>query len=82
VLARQVGPETAALAHADLLELPVALVPYAPLAHRAWELRHTLTSYYAAYVALAEQLDAPMATLDARLARAPGPGCSFVVAGG
>ena len=31
----------------------------------------------AGYVALAEALDAPLATLDARLSRADGPRCAF-----
>jgi predicted nucleic acid-binding protein len=42
------------------------------LLQRVWELRDNLTAYDAAYVALAEALDAPLLTLDARLARAPG----------
>ena len=69
--------DSATLAHADLLELGVDLVPYEGVAERVWELRSTLTSYDASYVALAEALGAPLATLDARLARAPGPTCPF-----
>ncbi len=46
--------------------------PHAPLAARIWELRENLSAYDAAYVALAEALDAPLVTMDARLARAPG----------
>lgn len=42
---------------------------------RAWELRSSLSAYDALYVALAEQLDAPLLTADARLARAPGLRC-------
>lgn len=42
---------------------------------RAWELRGNVRSYDALYVALAEALDAPLLTRDARLARAPGPRC-------
>ena len=45
---------------------------HAPLLGRIWELRDNITAYDAAYVALAEALDAPLITLDARLARAPG----------
>ena len=37
---------------------------------RIWELRHNLTAYDAAYVALAETLDAPLLTCDRKLARA------------
>jgi predicted nucleic acid-binding protein len=39
---------------------------------RIWELRHTMTAYDAAYVALAEALGAPLVTTDARLARSSG----------
>jgi predicted nucleic acid-binding protein len=49
------------------------------VAFRAWELRENLTLYDAWYVALAELLDARLATLDTRLARAPGPACKVVV---
>jgi predicted nucleic acid-binding protein len=46
--------------------------PHTPLAERIWDLRENLTAYDAAYIALAEALDAPLVTMDARLARAPG----------
>lgn len=69
--------ESAALAHDDLLALPVTLFPYAPFGPRVWELRDNLTGYDAWYVALAEALKAPLATLDTRLARATGPRCRF-----
>jgi predicted nucleic acid-binding protein len=39
---------------------------------RIWALRANLTAYDAAYVALAELLDATLITRDARLLRAPG----------
>ena len=39
----------------------------APLADRVWHLRHQYTSYDAAYLALAEALDAPLYTCDAKL---------------
>jgi len=42
------------------------------LRHRAWALRENLSAYDATYVALAEALDCPLVTRDARLARAPG----------
>ena len=38
-----------------------------PLADRIWQLRHQYTSYDAAYLALAEALDAPLHTCDAKL---------------
>ncbi len=73
----QISADAAALAHANLLDLPVELFPYDPCATRAWELRATVTPYDAWYVALAELLGAKVATLDGRLARAPGPCCGF-----
>ncbi len=39
---------------------------------RIWALRGSLTPYDAAYVALAEALDAPLVTFDSRVAAAPG----------
>ena len=53
-----------------------------PLLRRMWELRHNVTSYDAAYVALAERLEAPLVTLDARLAKASGIRCSIRMIGG
>lgn len=65
--------------HNDLLDLTVEYVPYHPLlAARAWELAPALSIYDATYVALAELLDAPLITLDQRLARAPGIRCEVL----
>lgn len=76
--AGDVGVDVASLAHADLLRLRVELFPYEPFAERVWQLRDNVTSYDAWYVALAEHLDAPLATLDARLVSASGPRCTFL----
>jgi len=78
-LAGALSADVAALAHADLLDLPVDLVAYEHCALRVWELRHTITSYNAWYVTLAEALDAALVTLDVRLSAASGPTCRFVV---
>jgi len=75
--AGKISSDAATIAHADLLGLRVTLVPYAALADRVWRLRGGVSAYDACYVALAEQLDAPFATLDARLKRAQGPQCAF-----
>lgn len=77
VLSRQIFEDTATLAHADLLQLRVELFPYEVVAPRVWELRGTVTAYDAWYVALAETLDAPLATLDRKLSRETGPRCTF-----
>lgn len=64
----------------DLLDLPVSVFPSAPLLRRAWALRDNVTSYDACYVALAEALDCPLLTADARLANAPGTTCAVELA--
>jgi predicted nucleic acid-binding protein len=65
----------AAMALDDLGDLGVHRVGHLHLLPRVWELRRTLTPYAAAYVALAELLDAVLLTADQRLGRAPGPRC-------
>ena len=63
----------------DLASWPGTRVDHRPLLGRAWELRHSLTAAGALYVALAEALDAPLLTLDTRLARADGPRCTVEI---
>lgn len=77
VLRGRLPPDSASLAHDDLLRLSVSLFPYEPLARRIWELRDNLTAYDAWYVALAEALDIPLVTLDRRMAGAAGAKCEF-----
>jgi len=68
----QVDEERAEEVRADLLALTVQRHPHTVLLDRAWELRGTVSAYDAMYVALAELLDAPLVTRDARLARSHG----------
>jgi predicted nucleic acid-binding protein len=56
----------------DLADLDTVRHSHEVLLQRVWHLRDNLTAYDAVYVALAEALDAPLLTLDARLANAPG----------
>lgn len=56
----------------DLRALRVHRYPHEPMLERIWQLRDNLTACDAAYVTLAEALDAPLLTFDARLASAPG----------
>ncbi|MGC1576362.1 MAG: type II toxin-antitoxin system VapC family toxin [Beijerinckiaceae bacterium] len=57
---------------ADLADFPLHRYPHDFLLPRIWDLRNNLTAYDAAYVALAEVLDAPLLTRDRRLAAAAG----------
>lgn len=79
VISGWMGRDVAALAHDDLVHLPVTLFPFEPFAGRVWALHPTVTAYDAGYVALAEALDAPLVTLDRRLSRASGPTCEFLL---
>lgn len=65
-------PSAAALAVDRLVAAPVVRVPHRPLLARAWELRQALGAYDALYVALAERLDVPLVTCDARMAGSNG----------
>jgi predicted nucleic acid-binding protein len=65
-------------AHDDLMRLDIELFPFEPFANRIWELRHSVTSYDAWYVALAEAIGAPLATLDEDLAKANGIAWRFL----
>lgn len=69
----------AARAVASWRRLGVQRFPVAAMLGRMWELRHNVTAYDATYVVLAEELDCPLLTADARLANATGPRCTFTV---
>ena len=60
--------DQASQAHDDLVALTIEYWPYELLIPRVWELRHNLSSYDASYVALAELIEAPLVTLDRRIA--------------
>jgi len=55
---------------ADLVDFPITRHPHFVLLERIWHLRHSLTAYDAAYLALAEALDASLLTRDGALAKA------------
>ena len=67
-----VPSERARLALDRLRDTRFVRYPHTALMERMWALRENLTAYDAAYIALAEALDAPLVTTDARLARASG----------
>jgi len=60
------------MALTDLADFPLRRYPHDFLLPRIWDLRNNLTAYDAAYVALAEVLDATLLTRDRRLAAAAG----------
>lgn len=61
----------------DLVSMPLHRAGHRPLLPRAWELRDNLTTYDAAYVALAEVLGTTLLTADSKLANAPGIRCDI-----
>ncbi len=69
--------ERAEAAVVDLHALRVQRVPHRTLLARCWQLRKNVTVYDAAYIALAESLEAPLLTADRRLVGAPGAACEF-----
>jgi predicted nucleic acid-binding protein/GNAT superfamily N-acetyltransferase len=73
--AGRIDEERSRQALEDLAALPLVRMPHQPLIERIWELRHNLTTYDAAYVALAEDLDTTLLTADGRLTRAPSLRC-------
>lgn len=70
--AGELDAERGAQALDDLADLPLTRYPHALFLPRIWELRHQVTAYDAAYLALAEALDAPLLSRDGRLARSRG----------
>ena len=59
---------TADQARLDHFAFTITRHETAPLSERIWQLRHQFTSYDAGYLALAEALQAPLYTCDAKLA--------------
>lgn len=68
VLGHKMVSERADAARGDHFDLQIVRHDTAPLAERIWELRHQHTSYDAAYLALAEALEATLHTCDTKLA--------------
>jgi predicted nucleic acid-binding protein len=76
-LAGKLDRTAAAQAVDDLGQWPGERYGHRALLDRAWQLRHSLRSWDALYVALAEALDATLVTRDGRLAAATGPTCTI-----
>jgi predicted nucleic acid-binding protein len=76
--AKLVTTPEATAAREDLMQLDMETFPFEPFADRIWELRHNVTSYDAWYVALAEALELPLATLDEPLSKSKCVTCLFL----
>jgi predicted nucleic acid-binding protein len=63
----------------DLQDWPAERFGHRSLLGRAWELRDSVRGWDAFYVALAEVLEAPLVTADARLGRVTGLRCRVQV---
>lgn len=79
IRAGAINTRRAGLALEDLAALPARRAPHRPLLARCWELRDNLTVYDAAYVALAEAMQATLLTGDRRLSGASGPRCPIEI---
>jgi predicted nucleic acid-binding protein len=76
---KAIDASTADWALRRLVWMPSDYLRFDLLVTRAWHLRDNLTIYDAAYVAVAERLDARLVTLDRKLAGAPDLRCEVLV---
>ncbi len=75
VLGGKLGTKRGDEAVAAMTALAIEVVDPATIVERIWELRNNVTTYDAAYLAVAEAIDAPLITGDVRLACATGVRC-------
>lgn len=78
-LAGRLDSTAAVQAVQDLRDWPGERFAHRPLLDRVWQLRQTVRTWDAFYVALAEVMRATLVTSDSRLARARGPRCTIEV---
>jgi predicted nucleic acid-binding protein len=76
--AKEIAPERAKLVLDIFADWVISRHAHKPLLRRIWELRSSVSAYDAAYVALAEGLQVPLLTCDARLARSHGHSAKIV----
>lgn len=72
LVTKEISRTAASQALEDYAALQVSRFDHPELLGRAWKHHNNLTFYDALYVALAETLEVPLVTVDARIATAPG----------
>jgi predicted nucleic acid-binding protein len=72
LLAREIDYDLAEGMIGAFQQIPINRFPHDALLGRIWTLRNNITAYDAAYVALAEVLEAPLVTRDRRLSQSRG----------
>jgi predicted nucleic acid-binding protein len=72
ILAHKLSGARADLALNMFVDLTITRHAHTAMLRRIWQLRSSISAYDAAYVALAEALDMPLLTCDARLSRSHG----------
>ena len=72
LIGKKISAERAEHARDLFADTPKVRLPTQPLAERIWSLRNNLGAYDASFIALAEALDAPLITADAKQATASG----------
>ena len=77
-LGRVITREAMVDAAQQLVDFHLDVWPTEPLLGRVLELADNVSAYDAAYIALAEELGAPLVTGDGRLARVPGVRCPII----
>jgi predicted nucleic acid-binding protein len=67
-----ISPQRAEQALEDFLNMRITRYPHSILLPRIWRLRNNLSAYDAAYVVLAEKLNAPLISRNSRLSSSSG----------
>jgi len=78
-LGHKLDDDQAQRAVSALAQMVVVTVPTLTVWERMWQLRSSLSTYGAGYVAVAETYSCPLVTADARIARSGVAGCDIHV---